>query len=207
MLNSFQHPLHSLCTNTVEILKQVQDDTRKGFTLIEWVGQALPANAPAKGHRAAFTLIELLVVVLIIGILAAVAVPQYQKAVYKARTAEAITMVKALAQAQQVYYLANGDYTDDLSKLDVEIPAGRNLTNITMETADSNKYYYACHGKKYCSAASFNQNMPSIEFSAVDLQDGFCISYGKSEMARNICKSIGPSSTKSWKPEDYYYIR
>ena len=55
-----------------------------------------------------FTLIELLVVVLIIGILAAVAVPQYQKAVEKSRIAEAITLLNAMDKAQQVCILEHG---------------------------------------------------------------------------------------------------
>lgn len=59
-------------------------------------------------------MIELLVVVLIIGILASVAVPQYQKAVEKARLAEALTVIGAAKTAMTAYLLAGGGSTNDL---------------------------------------------------------------------------------------------
>ena len=72
-------------------------------------------------YSKAFTLIELLVVVLIIGILAAVAVPQYQKAVWRNRYIQAKTMATSLAKAMEIYYLANGTYTADAYALDIEV--------------------------------------------------------------------------------------
>ena len=92
--------------NKEEMLKQVQHDSRHGFTLI-----------------------ELLVVVLIIGILAAVAVPQYQKAVDKSRTVQSIQLISSLQKAIEVWIMGNpgkenlGFYRRDATEfLDIDLP-------------------------------------------------------------------------------------
>ena len=69
-----------------------------------------------------FTLIELLVVVLIIGILAAVALPQYQKVVEKSKAAQAFAMIRTVAAAQEAYHMANGTYATTFEELSVDIP-------------------------------------------------------------------------------------
>ena len=68
-----------------------------------------------------FTLIELLVVVLIMGILASVAMPQYFKSVEKSRASEAISILTAIASAQDRQYMQTGTYTGSLMYLDVGI--------------------------------------------------------------------------------------
>ncbi len=74
-----------------------------------------------KRNIQAFTLIELLVVVLIVGILTAVALPQYQKAIWRSRNVELKQLVTKLAQAQQVYYLTHGKYSPTFDELDMDI--------------------------------------------------------------------------------------
>ncbi|MDO5765560.1 MAG: prepilin-type N-terminal cleavage/methylation domain-containing protein [Elusimicrobiales bacterium] len=77
-----------------------------------------------------FTLIELLVVVLIIGILSAVALPQYTTAVEKARSAEALTLMSAVAGSAERYLLQKDVWPTDFAKLDVEVPEVKGKTGV-----------------------------------------------------------------------------
>lgn len=77
-----------------------------------------------------FTLIELLVVVLIIGILASIAMPQYQKAVWTARARALHTAVKSVADAQERYVLANGECATSFEELDISFDSLPRTTSV-----------------------------------------------------------------------------
>lgn len=76
-----------------------------------------------------FTLIELLVVVLILGILAAMAMPQYFKAVERSRMSEAVQLLASIAQSEQRKYMQINNYTANFRALDVT-PKNANSVNV-----------------------------------------------------------------------------
>lgn len=80
-------------------------------------------------YKRGFTLIELLVVVLIIGILASVALPQYEKAVNKSRAATYVANLKPLLQASEVCAMEMG-MTCEAGDLDVEVPGCNPLADM-----------------------------------------------------------------------------
>ena len=96
-----------------------------------------------------FTLVELLVVVLIIGILSAVALPQYQKAVEKSRVTEAKIILKKISDAADLYYLANGEDSWKIEDFDIDIPGEYRDVNGKTHVSTKNFDFYGDELARY----------------------------------------------------------
>ena len=75
-----------------------------------------------------FTLVELAVVVVIIGVLAAFAVPRFMSSVERSKAAEAFNHLSAIQAAQERYHARQGTYADDVVKLDIKMSASKYFT-------------------------------------------------------------------------------
>lgn len=159
-----------------------------------------------------FTLIELLVVVLIIGILAAVAVPQYQKAVLKSRFSGVISNTTSIAKALEIYYLENGSYPSSLQDLVISI-GGCTTSEFSISCKNSEYYYWRWAnnaGKEETFIAGFLTNKLGLgylqwtqngnTFIPARAMQKQCRADSTNTHVNQICQSMGgiPDGTSDW---------
>ncbi|ACC98081.1 PilE-like protein [Elusimicrobium minutum Pei191] len=145
-----------------------------------------------------------MVVVLIIGILAAIALPQYTNAVNKSRAVQLYLVAKDMRQAQDRYFLQHGIYSDSFDNFDIDIP-GSNIacTDGASECRKDGRYLYRIWGPSSLVQATLLSNsnndgsganrIITLEFyPAGYTHEKNCVTDGPDKtQARKLCLSLG----------------
>ena len=170
-----------------------------------------------KSTRRGFTLIELLVVVLIIGILAAIALPQYQKAVEKSRLSEALLNIATIKRGVDIYVMENGWFTNDSSKgqnmnlgdvleaAGTELSGGEWTSHRSIYTTKNFTYNGGC-SKNGCEIVIGTISIPypyllSIDCDSTGWAPAVCYT-NDTDLGRGICKQL---ATQGWEYVDDGY--
>jgi type IV pilus assembly protein PilE len=101
-------------------------------------------SGPGAVSGGGFTLIELMIVIALIGVLATIAIPQFQEYQQKSRRSEATRTLMQIAALQEQYFLDNRSYTDDFT--DLNFPVAGTVTTesgyyaITIDVPDPYTY-------------------------------------------------------------------
>lgn len=132
--------------------------------------------------KVGFTLIELLVVVLIIGVLSAVAMPQYRRAVDKARAAEAQIGLKAFTDSLNMYYHEKGQYPISTIRL---YSAGEGNISAFRLMVEPSPWAYGYY--------QFNPGTNTVEATSVGLRDNFSLknTLSKGRISSSCCTGSG----------------
>ncbi len=153
--------------------------------------------------NAGFTRIELLVVVLIIGILAAVALPKYELAVRKTKYMSGVSLARPFMDAEDRFLLAAGSYTHRLEDLDIQCPASMSDYHVSEETGVSE--CKDTQGRHLVLAKTYLKYTSSRDLISFDwkFSDRMMYCIAADSIGHALCKSLGGTD----RGDGYYPIQ
>ena len=152
-----------------------------------------------------FTLIELLVVVLIIGILAAVALPQYQYVIERSRAVQAHLLAESVLKAEKLFYLQNGRYTTNFEELDITYPGTLSQSKNQVSLPGYYVSLYSNNNGDRAEVTSDSKPVLMVYYFSNRRKDCRAQKNGKHELGKKICLSLG-GKYQAWDDKDLYTL-
>ncbi len=107
-------------------------------------------------HRQGFTLMEIIVVLVIIGVIVAFFLPNYNTPMQQARAANAQNNLLAIYSAQKNYYNNNGNYCYNTGANTCADTLADINTNLSLNIQDDGTYLYQCPNNSFTCTATRN---------------------------------------------------
>lgn len=179
----------------------------------EKVGNNLSFPSPHRTERmtlcnnnAGFTLIELLIVVLISGILVAVAVPHYQKAILKSHMSNLQTMVRSMNPSLMLYHLEHNVWPASFEDLDI-VPDGRLLSKDIL-AVNRNVVCNLWGNKVACFYPGYQpyKVYMTIDNKTAQAPVWKCCWGGENNLIKSLCQQFFPSGEYVEKATQYGFI-
>lgn len=148
----------------------------------------------SKNNYKGFTLLELLVVILIIGVLVAIALPQYQRAKERIIMAEALQIARQVADANMNYYLIRNDYAEDMKDLDIEF-IGKTVFQGGVYRVETNNFIVSTKGSIGDELAVVQRKPTYSQYYVSILRAKpalfYCATYaGATQIQIDLCKEV-----------------
>ena len=178
-----------------------------------------------KNGRKGFTLLELLIVVLIIGILAAIALPQYRKAVAKTQLAQLLNVTKSFVTSLHSYYLTNDKFpvktngVNGINFLDISISNEDTKCSVVDNGTNTTVTFIYCNNKNFAVWTAVYPNKAMVtEIGMNSVEENPALSYAAKELFGNrltkcyhqdtsaTCKRLGLSDSGCFTCIGYKYL-
>ena len=155
-------------------------------------------NKIKQNNPKGFTLVEFLVVIVIVGILAAIALPQYRLSVDKSRYTALIPLAKSILNSQENFYMASGSYSENLEDLDINIPSNPTGSEATLPDGTA---IILSEEDKYKYVKLYNNNLPNNYIMYQKLSKNFpneihCEAEIGNARAKRLCEEMGGEKIK-----------